>query len=124
MKYLITGTIHTIKPIQTFSKGFKKQELVLIPDGATAQEIPLECHGEDCAMLDEYSTREKVEITFTITGREWQGRHFCNLKILNMRTLDMVKPPADAEQPRPQQAEAGDPNINRVEDMDEDDVPF
>jgi hypothetical protein len=72
--YKISGTIRVVNDTKAVSDKFSKRELVLdIEDGKYSQVVLLEFTGDKCAVLDTYSTGEKVEVEFNVRGREWRS---------------------------------------------------
>lgn len=81
----ITGCISKIKPIQTFNSGFQKQTLVLNDkDEKYPQEIAIDFSRDNVKKLEQYQPGDHVTITFAIHGREWNDRHFVDLKGLRI----------------------------------------
>ena len=81
----ITGCISKIKPIQTFNSGFQKQTLVLNDkDEKYPQEIAIDFSRDNVKKLEQYQPGDHVTITFAIQGREWNDRHFVDLKGLRI----------------------------------------
>lgn len=83
--YEITGCISKIKPITTFQSGFQKQTLVLNDkDEKYPQEIAIDFTRDGVKKLEQFQPGDHVTVTFAIQGREWNDRHFVDLKGLRI----------------------------------------
>lgn len=79
--YQLVGTIKLISDAQSFNSGFTKREFVVTDEDAKyPQDIKFECIKDKCALLDGYSTGEKVNVSFNIRGNEYNGRYYVNLQ--------------------------------------------
>lgn len=114
MAYEMTGTVKIIKDLMTFNSGFTKREFVITTeDDRFPQDVLFSCTKDRCALLDSLSIGERIQISFDIRGREYNGRHFVNLEAFRINRLD-----ADQGAPVEEMPAADEPPI-----MD-DGIPF
>ena len=59
--------------------GFSKRELIVITDDYRPNLICFEFHNGKMKYLDDLLEKERVEVSFRIQGREWEGRVLNNL---------------------------------------------
>jgi hypothetical protein len=89
MLYEMTGTVKLVKDTQTFNSGFTKREFVITTeDERYPQEIAFACIRDGCALLDDVQAGERLRVSFSIRGREYQGRHYVNLECYKFERLD------------------------------------
>ena len=114
MTYEFTGTVKTIKPIQTFASGFQKQEVVVTDDDPRfPNEVAFQFHKQKTALVATIREGDVVTVSFAIGGREWNGRHFIDLVAQQVyREGESTPAPAATAQQPPRQAQkpAEDPN--------------
>jgi hypothetical protein len=75
----ITGRVRSVGDVIERETGFSKRELVLLTDDYRPNLICFEFHNAKMKELDGLKENEKVEISFRIQGREWEGRVLNNL---------------------------------------------
>ena len=79
--YTMTGTVRLVKPVESVRDGFTKREIVICDnDPRFPSEAAITFVGERCALLDCIGVGEPVSVDFWIAGREWNGRHFVELR--------------------------------------------
>ena len=89
MLYEMTGTVKMVKELQTFPSGFSKREFVVTTeDERYPQDIAISCIQDRISMLDSVSEGQRLKVTFSIRGREWQDRHFVDLQAYKIESLD------------------------------------
>ena len=122
------GYVQEIMPVQTFSSGFKKRELIVSPnEREEAQKYPeyvsITFTKEDTAKLDSIRKGMKVRVEFFIGGRKWDnpktGRtsYFNELRGSKIEVEGGV--PANTNVPPP-----AEPTGEDFGDAGEDDMPF
>ena len=83
--YEITGCISRIKPVQTFPSGFQKCEVVINDkDPKYPQEIAVQFIRDGVKNISEYNEGDHVCVTFAIQGREYNGKHYVDLKAIKV----------------------------------------
>ena len=103
----ITGCISKIKPITTFQSGFQKQTLVLNDkDDKYPQEIAIDFTRDGVKKLEQFQQGDHVTVTFAIQGREWNDRHFVDLKGLRIERAVKLGGESYVGQPVPAPAPA------------------
>lgn len=132
--YELTGCISKIKPIQTFNSGFQKQEVVINDkDKKFPQEIAIQFIRDMVNKLSEYREGDHVTVTFAIQGREWNDRHFVDLKGLKIERAVKIggesyvgqRAPAPDVQPRWNPATApAQPHAPQQPQQQYDELPF
>jgi len=123
-QYEFVGTVKKIGEEQTFPSGFSKRELVVTSEeDRYPQDVMFEFHKEKAGLLDAVNEADRVKVTFDITGREYQGRYFNNLKGWRLEKMDG----SEGAAPSPQMADAVPPRPEMpqdVADVGDDNLPF
>lgn len=108
--YELTGCISKIKPIQTFNSGFQKQEVIINDkDKKFPQEIAVQFTRDMVNKLSEYREGDHVTVTFAIQGREWNDRHFVDLKAIRIERAKKLGGESYVGQPSPAHANESAP---------------
>ncbi len=98
MLYEMTGTVKLVKETQTFNSGFSKREFVITTeDDRFPQEVAFACIKDGCALLDGVQAGERLRVSFSIRGREYQGRYYVNLECYKFERLDAAAAAGEAE---------------------------
>lgn len=80
MALKVIGTITDIKDAQAITDKFTKRELILeIPDDKYPQFCSFEFSNRGCEALDQFKIGQEVELTFSLRGREYKGKHYNSL---------------------------------------------
>lgn len=117
MSYEFTGTVKIMKPKQTFASGFEKREIVVTSEGERfPQDVAFSFAKERMALLDNVKEGDRVKISFDISGREYNGRHFVDLRGWKIEKPDAAAGAADEGAP--------DPVPVAPVDVDVGDMPF
>ena len=128
--YELTGCISKIKPIQTFNSGFQKQEVVINDkDKKFPQDIAVQFTRDMVNKLSEYREGDHVTVTFAIQGREWNERHFVDLKAIRIeraKKLGGESYVAPVPNPRPPELTAQTPAPQQPQQPQQqyDELPF
>jgi hypothetical protein len=70
--FKITGTVKVVNNTVQVSEKFSKREFVLTDNsGPYEQHISFQATQDKCAMLDNVSVGEQIEVSFNLKGREW-----------------------------------------------------
>jgi hypothetical protein len=70
--FKITGTVKVVNSTVQVSEKFSKREFVLTDNsGPYEQHISFQATQDKCAMLDNVSVGEQIEVSFNLKGREW-----------------------------------------------------
>lgn len=78
--YEMVGTIKLVKDLMTFASGFTKREFVLeTEDGNYPQNISFSCLKDNTSLLDSVKAGDRVKVTFSIRGHEYNQRFFNDL---------------------------------------------
>lgn len=78
--YEMVGTVKVVMDEMTFPSGFSKREFVVTSEGDRfPQDIKFECLKERASLLDNVKAGQRVNVTFDIQGREYNGKYFVNL---------------------------------------------
>lgn len=89
MLYEMTGTIKLINDIMSFPSGFTKRQFVITSEeDRYPQDIPMAFTKDRCALLDGVKPGERVKVTFSLRGREWQGKYFLDAEAIKIESLD------------------------------------
>ncbi len=122
--YDYTGIVYKVTPVQTFSSGFTKRELVLTDDvGSNSRypaRIPFTFKKDNCAILDSVREGQRVKVRFAIDGREWtspkgETKFFTDLTGFKVEPaeegVDAVPEPPPAEAGGTTEISADDENL-------------
>lgn len=71
--------------------------------GNTYSKIALTAQNQRVEELQDYQIGDRVEVGYSVTAREWNGKWFNNVDLINIKFLDEVAPAAPAA-PAPQVA--------------------
>lgn len=70
--YKFQGKIKVINDTQEISEKFKKREFVVTDTSSMyPQDVMFQSVQDKCAILDEFSVEDAVEVSFNLRGREW-----------------------------------------------------
>ena len=77
--------------------------------GNTFSKIALTAQNQRVEELQTYQMGDRIEVGYTVTAREWNGKWYNNVDIVNIKFLDEAAPAAPAPQvapvaPAPRQA--------------------
>jgi len=113
--YQITGSILQIYPAQNFPSGFVVREFVVTTEEDYPQPLKFEVYKERCAMLDAFTTGERVTVKFRLRGSVTKdgSRYFNKLSAWQVDRLEagagalpedeppMMQPPPAADDEMP-----------------------
>jgi single-strand DNA-binding protein len=126
----IEGIIKRIMNEVVISDKFKKRELVIATQSEYPQNIMVEFHQDNCAILNQYAEGELVNVSVNIRGREWinpqgEAKYFNTLQAWRIERI--IEESGNAIRP------IGNIESNFQEDaiqqmnndmQDDDDLPF
>lgn len=72
--------------------------------GNSFSKIALTAQNQRVEELQNYQIGDRVEVGYSVTAREWNGKWFNNVDLINIKFLDEVAPTAPAPSPVPRQA--------------------
>lgn len=117
----ITGKIHLIKDMQTFSEKFAKRDFVIeyTDNPMYPQHILFQVINKKCSLLDSFQVGQMVDVEFNLRGRSWispsqEVKYFNSLEAWRIEASDQQ--PAPTPQPSPQPIEEAE--------VVGDDLPF
>jgi len=121
-----TGVIEDVLPVQTFSSGFTKRDVIVGNDVDSPSKYPnpvkFTFKKDNCALLDGLKKGQRVTIHFVVDGRRWDGpkgtQYFVDLTGLKIEVLH-----ADGTSTEPVPAPA-EPSDFPADAGDVDDMPF
>jgi single-strand DNA-binding protein len=102
MSNTVTGTIHHIGQVETFSSGFTKRLLVIHNGKEYSPYVPIEFTKDKTAMLDRLQVGQTVTVHINIEGREYQGKFYPSItgwKIEAQAAAPAPAPVADGDEP-------------------------
>lgn len=75
-RFSLTGVIQNIGPTQSFgSNGFTKREIVIAEEGTKyPNPVKFTLKKDNCALADNFNEGDKVTVSFSINGREWENK--------------------------------------------------
>ena len=75
-RFSLTGVIQSIGPTQSFgSNGFTKREIVISEEGTKyPNPVKFTLKKDNCALADNFNEGDKVTVTASVSGREWENR--------------------------------------------------
>ncbi len=72
--YSISGKLKLKTPINKISAKFQKRDFVIeVIDGRSAQVIQLQLTQDNCLILDQFKENQFITVQFDIKGREWKS---------------------------------------------------
>ena len=122
--YEYTGVVEEVMPVQTFSSGFTKRDLILGDENNANSKYPnyikFTFKKDNCSLLDGLSKGQKAKVRFAIDGRKWEGQkgvqYFVDLTALK---IEILNGDGSSTEPVPAPAEPEIP-VSAVDD----DMPF
>jgi hypothetical protein len=72
----VTGTVHHIGPVETFSSGFTKRTLVVHNGSEYDPLVPIEFKKDKGGLLDRLKVGQTVAVSINLGGREYNGKYF------------------------------------------------
>ena len=102
----VKGIISHMGDIQqgTSQSGYDWARQVIVIDvhsfNGTFSKIALTAQNQRVDDLQNYQIGDGVEIGYSVTAREYQGKWFNNVDLINIKLLDEVAPAPDAPAPR------------------------
>jgi hypothetical protein len=120
-----TGVVEEVFPVQTFSSGFTKRDLIVGNDVDSPSKYPnpvkFSFKKDNCSLLDTVSKGQRVKVHFAVDGRRWEGpkgvQYFVDLTGLK---IDVMNADGSSTEPVPAPAE---PDF-AMDAGDIDDMPF
>ena len=80
MGYQATGRLHKIFDTEKKSESFSARDFVIeIEDGRFPQLVKFQLVQDKCALIDDYSEGDEINVEFDLRGREWNDKYFTNL---------------------------------------------
>lgn len=75
-KFTLTGVIQSIGATQSFgNNGFTKREIVVAEEGTKfPNPVKFTLKKDNCALADNFNEGDKVTVSFSINGREWENK--------------------------------------------------
>ena len=80
MHYVLEGIILEIGSIEKYASGFKKREIIIRNEDDFIQDIKIEFVNDNCEKLYLVMNGEEVMVAFTLTGNQYQGKYYTNLR--------------------------------------------
>lgn len=130
--YQSKGTISEMSEVQsgTSQNGYQWQRMTIILDipgfqGSIIKQA-FQVTGDDVNEVLLYNIGDRVEITWSMYAREWNGRWYNNVDLVKIKSLDEQKQeekPAPAPAPK-QPAIFGQPQESLDPADNPDDLPF
>jgi len=124
----LIGTVKKKFDVQTFSSGFRKQELILLTQEQYPQPISVEFLSEKIDLLNSVSEGDQIKVGINIRGREWQTpdgqvKYFNSITGWRLEKMNSghSNEPVQAMQ---EQGQASSNQDTNVFGDDEDDMPF
>jgi hypothetical protein len=72
----VTGTVHHIGPVETFSSGFTKRTLVVHNGSEYDPLVPIEFKKDKGGLLDRLKVGQSVAVSINLGGREYGGKFY------------------------------------------------
>ena len=80
MSFKLTGIIKLIQKEQIISDKFRKKEFVITTEDKYPQDVLFTLTQNNTDLVDSIKVGEKVEVSFNLRGREWNGKYFNTLE--------------------------------------------
>ena len=116
----------------TSQNGYDWARQTIVVDVAsfnnTFSKIALVAQNDRVTELEQYQIGDRVEIGYSVTAREWQGKWYNNVDLINIKSLEAADPapspaPVARQVARPARTTPQVPQGAEVEPKD-DDLPF
>lgn len=80
MTYNFEGEVKIILPLQEYSSGFKKREIVVTDKSDSyPQDIKFEFINDSISILDNFNIGDSVNVLFGLKGNEYKDKYYTNL---------------------------------------------
>lgn len=91
-----TGVVDEVLPVQTFSSGFTKRDVIIGNDVDSPSKYPnpikFSFKKDNCSLLDGVRKGQRTKVRFAIDGRRWEGprgvQYFVDLTALKIEVLN------------------------------------
>ncbi|MBS7287039.1 MAG: DUF3127 domain-containing protein [Kiritimatiellae bacterium] len=91
-----TGVVDEVLPVQTFSSGFTKRDVIIGNDVDSPSKYPnpikFSFKKDNCSLLDGVRKGQRAKVRFAIDGRRWEGprgvQYFVDLTALKIEVLN------------------------------------
>ena len=91
-----TGVVEEVLPVQTFSSGFTKRDVIVGNDVDSPSKYPnpvkFTFKKDNCSLLDGIQKGQRVQVHFVVDGRRWDGpkgtQYFVDLTALKIEVLN------------------------------------
>ena len=91
-----TGVVDAVLPVQTFSSGFTKRDVIIGNDVDSPSKYPnpikFSFKKDNCSLLDGVRKGQRAKVRFAIDGRRWEGprgvQYFVDLTALKIEVLN------------------------------------
>jgi hypothetical protein len=115
--YKFEGEVKQIMDLKTFNSGFKKREIIITSDDQYPQDIKFEFLKDDVDMLKSIKANQRVIVSFTLRGNEYNGKFYNNLVAFGITKKKVDKGGKPTEEVVPK--------VNTTDFPEsEDDLPF
>ena len=113
MKVTLKGRIHRHGEVQQFESGFRKQEIVITPNGSDQYPdyFPIELMKDKVGALDNEVAGTEVSVDCYLGGREYNGRFFLSLKYAGHSVIGHIPTNSAPVQPAAPAPAASDDNL-------------
>ena len=78
-----------------------RQTIVVDVEGykGSFRKVALQASGNMVGEIEKVQIGERVEVTYQVTAREWNGKWYNNVDLYNIRSLEVEQPAAPQSQP-------------------------
>jgi len=132
--YKFQGKIKVINDTQEISEKFKKREFVVTDTSSMyPQDVMFQSVQDKCALLDEFSVEDEVEVSFNLRGREWTSpdgvvKYFNTLDAWRIEKMGqgggIPQGGPSAMSLDAETADAGTETAKATSEKEDDDLPF
>ena len=128
MGYKAEGKVEKIFDSETKGASFQVRQFVIeVSEGQYPQMVAFQLVQDKCALIDDYSEGDIVEVEFDLRGREWNGKYFTNLQAWRIGRAGEgggQVGSSDAQQAPSAAPKAAAPAPAAVSNDFDDDIPF
>lgn len=132
--YTTKGRICEKTPVQsgTSRTGNPWQRMTLVIEvegyqGSTTRQA-IQAMGDAVDVVAQYNIGDKVEVSWSLYAREWEGKWYNNVDLVRIKAQDEADAPVSAPAKAPAQKQVSRPAPTLfgkpVQDIGEDDLPF
>ena len=101
MKYTAKGTIYEVLPEKPVGNSTKREFVVEMVNGEYTSKVSFQAWNERITPLSFAKKGDAVEVDFTISAREYNGKWYNDLRVIRIGLEQPAAPAEPANEPEP-----------------------